>query len=74
MQARSIKILIVINTPIIIIVQEFSPLSPAPLTSSRSMDWGPGFEDQHDNITISRLVKGDQAMLTKTIADRDPPA
>jgi len=34
--------------------QEFSPLSPAPLTSSRSMDWGPGFEDQHDNITISR--------------------
>merc|ERR1712088_780578 len=30
--------------------QEFSPLSPAPLTSSRSMDWGPGFEDQHDNI------------------------
>merc|ERR1712212_807260 len=35
--------------------QEFSPLSPAPLTSSRSMDWGPGFKDQHDNITISRL-------------------
>jgi len=34
--------------------QEFSPLSPAPLTSSRSMDWGPGFEEQHDNITISR--------------------
>merc|ERR1719322_1254053 len=28
--------------------QEFSPLSPAPLTSSRSMDWGPGFEEQHD--------------------------
>ena len=40
----------------ITIYQEFSPLSPAPLTSSRSMDWGPGFEDQHDNITISRWV------------------
>ena len=37
--------------------QEFSPLSPAPLTSSRSMDWGPGFEsDQHDNINISRFI------------------
>ena len=36
--------------------QEFSPLSPAPLTSSRSMDWGPGFEEQHDNITISRFL------------------
>ena len=39
--------------------QEFSPLSPAPLTSSRSMDWGPGFEDQHDNISISRYYQYD---------------
>jgi len=35
--------------------QEFAPLSPAPLTSSRSMDWGTGPEErvQHDNIQLS---------------------
>merc|ERR1712037_184666 len=52
--------------------QEFSPLSPAPLTSSRSMDWGPGFEDQHDNITISRQrpssLKKSSSLVSSTIS------
>merc|ERR1712037_208892 len=52
--------------------QEFSPLSPAPLTSSRSMDWGPGFEDQHDNITISRQrpssLKKSASLVPSTIS------
>jgi hypothetical protein len=42
-------------------LQEFSPLSPAPLTTSRSVDWGrerpPGEEPldllQHDNIFLA---------------------
>merc|ERR1712088_983293 len=50
--------------------QEFSPLSPAPLTSSRSMDWGPGFEDQHDNITISRQRP---SSLKKSASSSGPP-
>ena len=46
-------------------IQEFSPLSPAPLTSSRSMDWGypeprplqplpsSPMDEQNDNIFLA---------------------
>merc|ERR1711971_209636 len=53
--------------------QEFSPLSPAPLTSSRSMDWGPGFEDQHDNITISRQRPSSLKKSTSLVSSSTSP-
>merc|ERR1712037_320746 len=52
--------------------QEFSPLSPAPLTSSRSMDWGPGFEDQHDNISISRQRPSSLKKSTSLVSTTSP--